>query len=139
VGDILIDLWGAVASSVLEVLVLIILGLLADLANKARAKSKLAYVSEFVTFLEGIVENAVVQTNQTYVEALKAGRTDGKLTPEEADLAFRETRRTALRILGESGAATASKLLGDFDRWLEAAIEAKVNQNKAWLPLPAKN
>jgi glutathionylspermidine synthase len=135
VGDILIDLWGAVASSVLEVLVLIILGLLADLANKARAKSKLAYVSEFVTFLEDIVRNAVVQTNQTYVEAIKEARKDGKLTDNEAALAFRETKRTALRILGESGVVTARKLLGDFDRWLEAAIEAKVNENKIWPPV----
>ena len=66
-----------------------------------------------------IVTLAARSTMQTYVDAIKAGNEDGKLTKEEADEAFKRTADTALSILKEEGIEVGRDVL---DTVIEAVV-----------------
>lgn len=78
---------------------------------------------------------AVKNTGQTFVEDIKAGRSDGKLTDGEKQQALHKARDMAKRQLGEQGVNLVKEVLGiesdgDLDDWLDAKIEAAVGDSK---------
>jgi hypothetical protein len=66
---------------------------------------------------------AARSTMQTYVDTIKAKNADGKLTKEEAKVAFNKTRDTALSILKDEGIEIGKEMLG-------ATVEAVVGKLK---------
>ena len=74
------------------------------------------------------VTNAVLCTNQTYVDALKES---GTFSPENQKEAFRRAYEAALSIMSEEAAAFVGNLCGDLDAWLKTMIEARVAASDA--------
>ena len=76
------------------------------------------------------VKAAVFEVGQTYVEALKEGREDGKLT----ELEKREAKKRAIAIaksnLGTKGAKALARVL-DVDEWIGNKVEAVLGGEKA--------
>jgi hypothetical protein len=125
-----LDLLAAVVGPLAQVLVTVILALVVALANTARKKTSNAYALNYLNYLEDVVRQAVVATNQTYVDAIKAGAEDGKLTAEEAEMAFAETYDAIRAIVTAEGETLAKRVVGDFGKWLENAIESMVSREK---------
>ena len=72
-----------------------------QIQKKEAVKKRLAEAAELAT----------MSTMQTYVDELKKGRADGKLTKEEAREALRRARETATGILKSEGIEVARELL----------------------------
>ena len=106
---------------------------LKDLVAHLTARAKTAYVKEFVEYLGDIVSQAVESTNETYVDAQKKGRADGKLTRDEALAAFRRTKNALLVMVTDAEKQLASKLLGDFHVFINTLIEQQVRREKLWV------
>jgi len=129
-ADIWLQIWTQIAQVLAPFIAAGAVWVLKDLALHLTAKAKTAYVREFVEYLGGIVTQAVESTNETFVDALKKGRADGKLTKDEAYYAFRRTKNAVLVMVTDTERRLASKLLGDFDVFINTLIEQQVRQNK---------
>lgn len=76
------------------------------------------------------VMTAVICTNQTYVDSLKAS---GTFTPENQKEAFQKSYETALSIMSAEARDLIDELYGDIQTWLTAKIEAAVKQEKMFV------
>lgn len=97
-------------------------------------KLKAEWAIDVIDRATDAVERAVQATNQKFVDDLRAGHADGKLTREEASAAFAMARRHALEQMGAELMVELTKLLGDhdaFEGWLSGRIEALVSIEKA--------
>ena len=74
------------------------------------------------------VAQAVTATAQTFVDALKD---EDAFTKEKQLEAFNMAKETVLAILGEAAVAALREIYGDFDAWLDTAIEQKCREIKA--------
>lgn len=95
------------------------------------------------------VSDAVKETYQTYVSALKAANADGKLSEEEQDAAFKMALDIAKSNLGAKGLERLGRILGfgtdaeALDSWLGTKVESAVASLKSEVastaaPLSAK-
>lgn len=73
------------------------------------------------------VTTAVIGTNQTYVDALKAS---GEFTVDNQKEAFKKSYETAVAIMTTEAKDFIAKAYGSLDEWLAAQIEAAVKVNK---------
>lgn len=97
-------------------------------------KLKAEWASEVIDRASDAVQRAVQATNQKFVDDLRAGHADGKLTRDEAAAAFAMARRHALEQMGTELMIELTKILGDhdaFEGWLSGRIEALVSTEKA--------
>jgi hypothetical protein len=78
------------------------------------------------------VQDAVLEVSQTYADAIKSGKQDGKLTDEEAAEAKRRAIAIAKSNIGAKGLARLGRVLGiGVDGWLGTKVEATVKTLKA--------
>jgi type II secretory pathway pseudopilin PulG len=84
-------------------------------------------LQKYINMAENLIIDAVIQTNQTFVEALKA---DGNFTEEDAALALQKTKEQVLMLLTVTAREVIAEAYGDFDSWLKMKIESSVNQSK---------
>ena len=75
-----------------------------------------------------MISDAVTQTNQTFVDSLKAS---GKWTDTTAKQAFEQTKTTVTKLLTADAKALLAALYGDADAWLDTKIEALVKTLKS--------
>ena len=73
------------------------------------------------------IENCVIATNQTYVEALKAA---GKFDAEAQKTAFNMTKNAVMAILSDEAKKYLETAVGDLNEYITQQIEAAVNVNK---------
>lgn len=100
-----------------------------------RHRVRWASAQAFLERLGDHARRAVLATHQTYTEAIRAGRADGQLTPEERE----EAKRRALEILRSYVGWDALCELGgagNAERTATAAIEEAVAASKAVGLLP---
>ena len=79
------------------------------------------------------VADAVAEVYQTFVNELKAGNADGKLTAEEKVVARKMAIDTAKSNIGTKGLKRLAKVAGidALDEWLGTKVEATVKMAKA--------
>lgn len=127
--------WLALVSDIFEVCVLPLLGVLtmyivkfiqvksAEITNKV--DNDLA--DKYIQMAAVTIENCVIATNQTYVEALKAA---GKFDAEAQKTAFNMTKNAVMAILSEEAKKYLENAVGDLNEYITQQIEAAVNVNK---------
>lgn len=127
--------WLALLSDIFEVCVLPLLGVLtmyivkfiqvksAEITNKV--DNDLA--DKYIQMAAVTIENCVIATNQTYVEALKAA---GKFDAEAQKTAFNMTKNAVMAILSEEAKKYLENAVGDLNEYITQQIEAAVNVNK---------
>ena len=127
--------WLALLSDIFEVCVLPLLGVLtmyivkfiqvksAEITNKV--DSDLA--DKYIIMAAVTIENCVIATNQTYVEALKNA---GKFDAEAQKTAFNMTKNAVMAILSDEAKKYLENAVGDLNEYITQQIEAAVNVNK---------
>ena len=93
----------------------------------AKSKIKDAKVAKYVGRIGDIIVDAVIATNQTYVDSLK----DKDLFDAAAQkIAFEKTKSIVLALVNSEAKAVIVEAYGDFDAWLISKIESTVGQVK---------
>ena len=77
--------------------------------------------------LADTINNCVIATNQTYVEALKKA---GAFDMEAQKTAFNMTKNAVLAILSDEAKRYLTNAVGDLNEYITQQIEAAVNVNK---------
>jgi len=127
--------WNTILSSVLEgVLSLMTLAVGVGLTSwleakkqKAQTDKKNAELASVLGKAEDAVNTAVGAVNQTIVSGTKG--TDDWTGEKKAE-AYETAAKTAMDIIGESGAAALEQVVGSVETWLKAKIEAAVGSAK---------
>ena len=127
--------WLALLSDIFEVCVLPLLGVLTMYIVKfiqvksaeitGKVDNDLA--DKYINMLAVTIENCVIATNQTYVEALKAA---GKFDAEAQKTAFNMTKNAVMVILSDEAKKYLESAVGDLNEYITQQIEAAVNVNK---------
>lgn len=131
--------YGEFGFKVLQILSPILLAVLTWASIKAtqyiQAKVKNEYLRGALTRLNDAVLTAVREVQQVAVEAIKAGRADGKLTADEKAAVKKAALDSVKSHLGVKGVDELIKILGlsdgSIDRLLESKIEAAVHALKS--------
>lgn len=128
--------WLALLTDIFEVCVLPLLGVLTMYIVKfiqvksaeitGKVDNDLA--DKYINMLAVTIENCVIATNQTYVEALKAA---GKFDAEAQKTAFNMTKNAVMTILSDEAKKYLESAVGDLNEYITQQIEAAVNVNKA--------
>lgn len=82
---------------------------------------------KYLILLNDTINNCVVATNQTYVEALKA---QNAFDVEAQKIAFKQTYDAVMSILTEDAKKYLQAALGDLDVYVTNSIESQVNASK---------
>lgn len=74
------------------------------------------------------VYTAVSEVGQTFVDAIKEGRADGKLTDDEKKSAKKLAEARARELIGPKGLAVLAEIMGvgGVDKFIDSKIEAAV-------------
>lgn len=83
--------------------------------------------AKYIDMLNETIQNAVVTTNQTYVDALKAA---GKFDAEAQKEAFHKTYNAVMSVLSTEAMNYFNELYGDATLYITNMIEAQVNTKK---------
>ena len=127
--------WLALLSDIFEVCVLPLLGVLTMYivkfiqvkSTEITGKVDNDLADKYINMLAITIENCVIATNQTYVEALKAA---GKFDAEAQKTAFNMTKNAVMAILSDEAKKYLENAVGDLNEYITQQIEAAVNVNK---------
>lgn len=127
--------WLNLVSDIFEVCIIPLLGVLtAYLVKYIQVKS--AEISgkvdndladKYIAMLADTINNCIIATNQTYVEALKKA---GAFDAEAQKTAFNMTKNAVLAILSDEAKKYLTNAVGDLNEYITQQIEAAVNVNK---------
>lgn len=92
-------------------------------------------VSKYLTILETYIIDAVVTTNQTYVNSLKE---KGTFDLEAQKEAFAKTKETVLSLLTDEAKEFLETFVGDLDLYINNIIEYNVYYHKEIMPESTK-
>lgn len=131
--------WTVILSEIFQVVLIPLLALVVKYfvqfvnlkADELKAKNADATYQKYITMLNETIVNAVVATNQTYVDELKA---QGKFDAEAQKIALQKSYDTVLTVLGEDAQKYLTSAVGDLNAYIMAAIERQVNANKIQSP-----
>ena len=128
--------WMEILAQIFEIVVFPLLGVgtaylcyfikvkIAELKEKTKNEKEKKYLD----MLDKTICEAVIATNQTYVEALKkAGKFDGAAQAE----AFKKTYETVMKLLTDDAKEFLSTLTADLEADIQNKNEAQVNLAKA--------
>ena len=94
---------------------------------EVKQKTQNELLNKYLDMVNATVENCVIATNQTYVEALK---NQNMFDAEAQKEAFKKTFDAVKALLSEEAITYLTELSGDADLYLSTLIEAEVNKNK---------
>lgn len=127
--------WMEILAQIFEIVIFPLLGVgtaylcyfikvkIAELKEKTKNEKEKKYLD----MLDKTICEAVIATNQTYVESLKkAGKFDGAAQAE----AFKKTYETVMKLLTEEAKTYLTTLVGDLEADIQNKIEAQVNLAK---------
>ncbi len=124
--------WMMILSQLFEIAIFPLLGvctiyicyLIKVKTNELKAKTKNEKDKKYLDMLSNTITDAVIATNQTYVEALKK---DGKFDAEAQKNAFKKTYETVMKLLTEDAVEYLTTIIGDLEAEIQNKIEAEVN------------
>lgn len=85
-------------------------------------------LNKYIDDAQKVISNIVLSISQTYVETLKS---KGEFTPEAQKEAKEKAMTLAEDMISEESKNAIIIVYNDFDKYLDAAVESLVNQNKA--------
>jgi len=114
-------------TALLTVLAKFIISFVNAKISEIKLKTQNDLLNKYLDMVNKTVEDCVIATNQTYVEALK----DQNMFDAEAQKeAFNKTFEAVKALLSEEAIAYLTEMAGDADLYLSTLIEAEVNKNK---------
>lgn len=127
--------WMNILARIFEIVVFPLLGVgtlyLVFLIKAKIAELKLKHDSElakkYLNMLDKTICDAVIATNQTYVDALKK---EGKFDAEAQKKAFKQTYDTVMQLLTADAKTYLESAVADLTVYINTRIEAEVNVNK---------
>ena len=134
IGDVIMD-WSAFIKDLFTVVLIPLLGIAvryfvayvdAKMKNLATVQENELY-AKYINMLNDTIQNAVITTNQTYVNALKAA---GQFDVEAQKAAFEKTFNAVMDVLSEEALKYFNNIYGDATLYITNMIEAQVNINK---------
>lgn len=121
------DLLFAVISAAVPVITIHVCKFLYAKRNEIEVKIDNDNIAKILDTVFDVVNRCVINTNQTFVDSLKAS---GSFTEEAAKEAFNKSKDTALKMLSEEALNIIKVIYGDVDVYLDTLIESMVNENK---------
>lgn len=88
------------------------------------------YAERIINVALDAIETAVLETKQTYVDAIKEAREDGKLTPDEMKKAMTQSFIKSKQLMGDAVYKALSEIIPDVASWIQSKIEYYVANNK---------
>ena len=85
---------------------------------------------KYLEMLNSTIEQCVIATNQTYVEALKR---EGSFDLDAQKKAFQMTIDAVTAIIDGDAVYYLNNILGDVEKYVEQKIESTINKNKGSL------
>lgn len=127
--------WMLILEQVFEIVIFPLLGvatayliyLINTKINELKKNTKSELAKKYLTLLNETIADAVIATNQTYVEALKK---EGKFDAEAQKTAFTKTYETVMNLLTEEARMYLTESISDLEIYVSNKIEAEVNYNK---------
>lgn len=127
--------WTIYLNDIMQICIIPLLGVLTTFivmwikkkTKEIQAKTDNEFLQNCLTVLETTVVNAVLATNQTYVEALKK---ENAFTLEAQEQAFKKTYDAVLASLTEDTKKGLATITTDLTAYITEMIEAKVNEQK---------
>ena len=95
--------------------------------NEIKKNTNSELAKKYLTLLNETIVDAVIATNQTYVETLKK---EGKFDAEAQKIAFTKTYETVMKLLTEDAKKYLVESVSDLEIYITNKIEAEVNFNK---------
>ena len=103
------------------VVIPLIIGLGTALKNYIKSKTSSAKLEKYIDMANDAIVTAVAEIMQTFVSSLKKS---GEWNADNAKKAFELAKFKAVEIMGAEIKAAIPSVVGDFDAWLTAKIEA---------------
>lgn len=127
--------WMNIVSQLFEIVVFPLLGvgtvylvfLIKVKINELKLKHNSDLAKKYFDMLDKTICDAVIATNQTYVEALKK---EGKFDAKAQKKAFEETYKTVMKLLTNDAKDYLETAVADLTTYINTRIEAEVNLNK---------
>lgn len=129
--------WETVLAEVIAILAkAIIVACVPYIVKLAKEKIHNDRINKYIDRAGDIVNQCVDYVNQTYVDALKE---KGKFDKAAQREAFEMCKDRVLYILNENAKQAVIEMFGDFNCWLESAIERSVRNSVNHMPaIPIK-
>lgn len=127
--------WMNVLAQVFEIVVFPLLGvgtvylvfLIKAKLNELKLKHNSDLAKKYFDMLDKTICDAVIATNQTYVEALKK---EGKFDADAQKKAFEQTYNTVMKLLTADAKEYLETAVADLTVYINTRIEAEVNVSK---------
>lgn len=127
--------WLDLLKQIFEVCIIPLLGILTTYIvqyirvkkEEMKTQTENEKVNKYLDILAKVIEDCVVATNQTYVEALKK---DGKFDLEAQKQAFLMTSQAVLAIMSDESLDILALAVDDLNEYIRQKIEAEVNKHK---------
>ena len=127
--------WNEILQSLFTVVLIPLLGLVAKYlivfintkVTEIKNKTDNETLNKYLTMLQSTVEDCVIATNQTYVEALKD---QNAFTAEAQKEAFNKTYQAVMDILTDDAEEYLQNGVKDLETYIKTLIESQVNLNK---------
>lgn len=127
--------WVTIVNELFTVVLIPLLGLVTKYfiefvhAKRDEVKDKInnEKINKYINMLDTTITKAVIATNQTYVEALKA---QGNFDKDAQIEALNRTRNAVLATLTEEAQMYLQTAIGDIEEYIRVGIEAAVNEQK---------
>ena len=116
-----------------QAVALVLTGLGLVLTKLVLVKIESAWLHDVITRAWMEVRSAVLEVGQTYVDAIKEGRADGKLTDFEKGEAKAKAIAIAKSNIGKKGLKRLAKIF-DVEEWIANKIETVVRDSKPAAP-----
>lgn len=117
-----------IPSLLTAVIIPLIIGLGNAIKNYVKAKTNSAKMEKYIDMANDAIITAVAEIMQTFVTTLK---NNGEWNAENAKKAFGLAKFKAIEIMGAEIKTAIPEIVGDFDAWLTAKIEAATLELKA--------
>lgn len=127
--------WLDLLKQIFEVCIIPLLGILTTYIvqyirvkkEEMKTQTENEKVNKYLDILAKVIEDCVVATNQTYVEALKK---EGKFDIEAQKQAFLMTSQAVFAIMSDESLDILALAVDDLNEYIRQKIEAEVNKHK---------
>lgn len=127
--------WMNIVAQIFEIVVFPLLGvgtiylvfLIKAKINELKLKHESDLAKKYFDMLDKTICDAVIATNQTYVDALKK---EGKFDTEAQKKAFKQTYDTVMKLLTADAKEYLESAVADLTVYINTRIESEVKLNK---------
>ncbi len=126
------EIFNAIAPYLIPALVAAATAVLGALWNWIRTKTKNAALDKYMELANDAIITAVAETMQVFVTTIK---NEGGWNDEAKAKAFEMAKIKAIEIMGAAAKQAIPQVVGDFEQWLTAKIEAATLEIKNQMPV----